>query len=148
MSKEITLKIKNGTMGDYRFQYRHPRTGKLATVIVPALATVPVIVDDIDTVSAVRLQYPLIPDNSDAAMSDVPVQFVWGGVLPTFEDYEGSLATAEQQGADEGKVALQEAVDQAAEATSESIPDAKSGVSVHKAGSKKSVEAQGANNDS
>ena len=148
MSKEITLKIKNGTMGDYRFQYRHPRTGKLATVTIPALATVPVIVDDIDTVSAVRLQYPLIPDNSDAALSDVPVQFVWEGVLPTFEDYEGSLATAEQQGADEGKAALEEAVNQAADSTSESIPDAKSGVSVRKAGSKSSVDAQGANNGS
>ena len=146
MSKDVTLKIKNGTMGDYRFQYRHPRTNKLATVTIPALATIPVIVDDIDTVSSVRVQYPLLPDNSDAALSDVPVQFVWEGVLPTFEDYEGSLATAEQQGAEEGKAALEEAVSQAAEVTSDSIPDAKSGVSVRKAGSKSSIDAVGANN--
>lgn len=146
MSKEVTLKIKNGTMGDYRFQFRHPRTGKLATVTIPPLATMPVIIDDIDTVSAVRLQYPLIPDNSDVALSDIPVQFVWEGVLPTFEDYEGSLAIAEQQGAEEGKAALEEAVNQAAEVTSESIPDAKSGVTVRKAGSKSSIDAQGANN--
>lgn len=107
------LKFKNGTSGVYVLAFRHPANNKLVHQKIDALSTQLVINSSVDECSAVRVQYPSIPDNQDVALSDSPYQWVWDNELPELDDYLGSLEASENQASNEAKELLQQTADDA-----------------------------------
>jgi hypothetical protein len=133
------LKIKNGTPGTYIFGFRDPLTNKKHDKIIIPMSTEQVYSGDLDMCAAVRLQYPIIPDNDDSSLKDASVQFLWEGILPTLDDYLGSLETAELESSIASSEIMQKTVNEVANL----LPNEKSGIQVATVGKKKPIEAKG-----
>ena len=104
------LKFKNATNGVFILTYNHPASGKHVHQPIDALSTAIVFDGDLDKCSAIRLQYPDIPDNQDVALSDAPLQFVWDNALPDLDDYLASSAIGDDKASTDAKKALKETV--------------------------------------
>jgi hypothetical protein len=137
--KDISLKVKNGTAGLYRFKFRHPVNNKLIDLDIQPFSTSPVFTGELDDCSKVRLQYPAMPDNGDIALSDAPIQFVWENQLPNLDDYLGSLESAENEASKKAEESLQAALADVAS----NLPNERSAIEVVTVGKKKPVKAVG-----
>ena len=121
------------------FSFRDPIANQIATVQIDPMSTQVVYSGDLDDCSKVRLQYPYLPDDSDAGLSEVATQFIWEGKLPTIEDYEGSLEAAKTDSVNRSKKAMTDAVENAAAI----LPNEKSSIEVVTSGVKDTVVATG-----
>ena len=132
------LKFKNGTNGTFILTYLHPLSGKHVHQPIEALSTVVVFDGDTDQCSAIRLQYPDIPDNQDVALSEAPIQFVWDNALPDLNDYLSSLAVGDEKASNDAKQALEETVSAAISPLTE-----ESEIVVQVGSNKKQIKANG-----
>ncbi|CAB4132091.1 hypothetical protein UFOVP136_36 [uncultured Caudovirales phage] len=133
-----TLKLKNATPDIFGFNYRCPESGQLVTRYAEPMSTIELFKGDVDQCSAIRLQYPNLLDSDEALLSECPVQFVWEDVLPTLEDYQGSLEKGELDTADNAMKELTDTVTDTASGMTE-----ESNLTVQRAGSRKGVTANG-----
>jgi hypothetical protein len=133
-----TLKLKNATPDIFGFNYRSPTSGKTVTKYVEPMSTVELFSGEVDQCSAIRLQYPNLPDSDDARLNECPVQFVWENILPSLEDYQGSLLAGESKATATANKELTDTVTDTASGMTE-----ESNLTVQRAGSRKGVTAQG-----
>lgn len=133
-----SLKLKNATPDTVGFTYRCPESNQTVTRYVDPMSTVELFNGSVDQCSAIRLQYPNFLDSDDARLDDCPIQFVWEGVLPTVEDYQGSLLAGEKAVSDSATADLEQTVVETANPMTE-----ESNLTVQRAGTKKGVTAHG-----
>ena len=133
-----TLKLKNATAGIYVFNFRSPVSNKMVSKVIDPMSTIEVFSGDVDQCSMIRLQATNLPDNDEARIDECPIQFIWEGVLPSVDDYQGALLAGEKMASDSATADLTQTVNETAEPMTE-----ESNLTVQRAGTKKGVTAQG-----
>ena len=133
-----TLKLKNATAGIYVFNFRSPVSNKMVSKVIEPMSTIEVFSGDVDQCSMIRLQATNLPDNDEARIDECPIQFIWEGVLPSVDDYQGALLSGEKMASDSATADLTQTVNETAEPMTE-----ESNLTVQRAGTKKGVTAQG-----
>lgn len=132
------LKLKNATNGVFILTFNHPASGKHVHHPIAPFSTDVVFDGELDKCSAIRLQYPDIPDNQDVALSDVPIQFVWDNALPDLDDYMESMAVGDALASENAKKTLKDTVKAASAPLTE-----ESEVVVQIGGKKDTIKATG-----
>lgn len=132
------LKLKNATAGIYGFNYRSPVSGKMVTKMIDPMSTVEIFNGSVDDCSIIRLQATNILDCDDARLDECPIQFLWEGIMPTAEDYRGSLIAGEEQSIASANSELLDTVKSNAEEMT-----IESDLTVQKAGTRAKVTAKG-----